>query len=93
MTMPTMSATDVKNRIGDLWNAADIEPVTVERNGSPRYVVASVDKYVAIPREEYDRLRGLKAPPRLGFAKALFAGVDTDALLEVDLTEAMRDYL
>ena len=91
--MPKMSATDVKNRIGDLWNTADLEPVTVERNGSPSYIVASVAKYVVISREEYDRLRGAKAAPRLGFAKAFFAGTDTDALLAVDLGDAMRDYL
>ena len=47
--MTTISASDVKNRIGDLWDSADKEPVIVERNGKPRYMVTAIDKYVAIP--------------------------------------------
>jgi len=91
--MTTISASDVKNRIGDLWATADKEPVVVERNGKPRYLVAAFDKYVAIPKEEYDRLRGAKPAPRLGFAREVFAGADIDALLEVDLTGAMQDFI
>lgn len=76
--MITMSATGAKNKIGDLWDLATKERVTIERNGSPRFLVVSADTYVAIPREEYDRLRkGETRPPRqIGFAKDLFAGVD-----------------
>ena len=93
--MITMSATDAKNKIGDLWELADKEPVTIERNGTARYIVSPVDTYVTLPREEYDRLRGgTEHPPRqIGFAKELFAGTDIDALLNVDLTDVMQEYL
>jgi hypothetical protein len=91
--MATITATEAKNRIGELWEMADHEPVIVERNGTPRYLVAALDKYVAIPRDEYDRLRGVGVPPRLGFAQQLLEGVDTDALLQMDLDETLREYL
>lgn len=91
--MMTITATEAKNRIGELWDMADNEPVIVERNGTPRYLVASLDKYVAVSRDEYDRLRGVTATPRLGFAQQLLAGIDTDALLQVDLSETLREYL
>jgi len=90
-----MSATDVKNKIGELWDLAATEPVTIERNGTPRFIVMPADSYVAVPRAEYDRLcGGADRPPRqIGFAKELLAEVDVDALLAVDLTEAMREYM
>jgi hypothetical protein len=88
-----MSATDVKNHIGELWEIADSEPVIVERNGTPRYLVASFDKYVAVPREEYDRLRGAVATPRLGFAKHILADTDVDALLQIDLSQVLQEHL
>jgi hypothetical protein len=93
--MVTMSATDAKNKIGELWDIADREPVTIERNGTPRYLVVPVGAYVAVPREEYDRLRGgaPRQSRRIGFARTVFAGADIAALLDVDLSEAMKDYL
>ncbi len=91
--MTTISASDVKNRIGDLWDSADVEPVVVVRNGQPRYLVAAIDKYVAITRDEYDRLRGAKQAPRLGFAKDLFADADIDAILNVDLGASMEEHV
>ncbi|HEY3330081.1 MAG TPA: hypothetical protein VGK19_08690 [Capsulimonadaceae bacterium] len=83
--MATVSATDAKNRIGDLWSMADIEPVTIERNGSPRYQLISTDHYVAIPKAEYDRLKATRRAPQFGFARQAFADFDSESLLAVDL--------
>jgi len=93
--MVTMSATDAKNKIGELWELASKEPVTIERNGKAQYMIVPVDTYVAVLRSDYERLRaGEDRPPRqIGFAKELFAGADVNALLDVDLTEAMREYI
>jgi PHD/YefM family antitoxin component YafN of YafNO toxin-antitoxin module len=91
--MITISATDAKNKIGELWDLADREPVTVERNGKARYMLISIDDYVAVPREEYERTRSNRPAPRFGCAKHLFEGVDTDALLAVDLSDMFRDYI
>jgi len=41
--MQTISATDAKNRIGELWEMAEREPVTVERNGLPSFQVISLE--------------------------------------------------
>ncbi len=90
--MQTISATDAKNRIGELWSLADKEPVTVEINGTARYVVVSLENYAVISKEEYDRLRAPKKAPRPGFAKDLFAGIDTAKLLAVDVSEEFEDY-
>jgi PHD/YefM family antitoxin component YafN of YafNO toxin-antitoxin module len=93
--MITMSATDAKNKIGELWDLADKEPVTIERNGTARYVVVPVGSYVAVSRAEYDRLLGYDSHPQrqIGFAAELLDGFDVDALLEVDLSDAMREYM
>jgi PHD/YefM family antitoxin component YafN of YafNO toxin-antitoxin module len=91
--MKTISATDAKNKIGELWDLADKEPVTVERNGKARYLLVPLDRYVAISKDEYKRLRGPRKAPRMGFAKDLFVGVDTAALLAVDISDEMKDYM
>ncbi|MGO8670429.1 MAG: type II toxin-antitoxin system Phd/YefM family antitoxin [Capsulimonadaceae bacterium] len=90
--MPTVSATEAKNRIGDLWQLAELERVTIERNGVPKFRLISTDHYVAIPIEEYSRLRSLRRTPRRGFAKAQFEGFDTDTLLAVDVTAEFEGY-
>jgi hypothetical protein len=91
--MQTISATDTKNRIGELWEMAEREPVTVERNGLPTFQVIAIDKYVAVPREEYDRMVAGSKGMQPGFAADLFEGVDVDALLAVDLLPVFKDYL
>jgi len=83
--MHSMSATNVRNRIGDLWKMAEQAPVTVERNGTPCFQVIAIDKYVAVPREEYERMKSGSKGLQPGFAADLFEGVDVDALLAVDI--------
>ncbi len=84
--MPTVSATEAKKRIGQLWRLAETEPVTIERNGVPKYQIISTDRYVAVPLEVYARLCATRRAPRFGFARHLLLTVDTDALLKVDIT-------
>lgn len=91
--MATMSATDVKNHIGELWELADREPVTIERNGMPKYQLVSTEKYVVVEVDEYNRLKSNKRVPRRGFAKHLLKGFDMDALLAVDVTSEFEGYL
>jgi len=91
--MATISATDAKNKIGDLWAMAEQEPVTIERNGVPKYQLISTDHYVAVTVEEYDRLKSVKRAPRLGFAKEELAGLDVDALLAVDISAEFEGYI
>lgn len=89
--MAEISTTEAKYVIGRLWSLADHEPVTVTQQGSPRYVVASADTHVVVSREEWERMIGERKAPQFGFAKELFGNVDTDALLAVDVSEAIED--
>jgi hypothetical protein len=88
-----MSATDAKNHIGELWELADREPVTIERNGVPKYQLISTDQYVAVPVGEYALLRSSRRAPRFGFAKDLLKDLDTDALLAVDAGTELEAFL
>ena len=83
--MVTMNATDARNNIGKLWDAASREPVTIESAGKPIAVVLSP--------EEYDRLTSNRMPRRAGFAKELLADVDVDALLATPIDDAFADYM
>jgi hypothetical protein len=85
--MATISATDAKNKIGDLWALAEVEPVTIERNGIAKFQLISTDSFVAVPIEEYKHLKANRRTPELGFGRELFAGVDVDALLAVDISD------
>jgi PHD/YefM family antitoxin component YafN of YafNO toxin-antitoxin module len=91
--MAKVSATEAKNKIGELWALAEVEPVTVERNGVSAFQIISTKHYVAVPIEEYDRLKENKPIPKFGFAKDIFKGVDTDALLAVDILGEFEEYL
>jgi hypothetical protein len=88
-----MSATDAKNHIGELWELAEREPVTIEHNGVPRYQLISTDRYVAVPVDEYARLKAARRTPRFGFARKLFKDFDTDALLAVDAGAELEAFL
>jgi PHD/YefM family antitoxin component YafN of YafNO toxin-antitoxin module len=91
--MATMSATDAKNKIGELWDLAEQEPVTIERNGVAKYQLISTDKYIALPKHEYERLRSVKRVPRRGFAREALKDLDVEALLAVDISAEFEDYL
>lgn len=88
--MATVSATDAKNRIGELWDLADQEPVTIERNGVARYQVISTDHFVAVPVEEYARLKSIRPSRQFGFAREQLKNLDVAALLAVDVTAELE---
>ena len=88
--MATVSATDAKNRIGELWALAEEAPVTIERNGVAKFQVISTEHYVAVPIDEFDRLKSKRRTPRFGFAKDYFQGVDTDALLAINASTELE---
>jgi len=50
--MRVIAASEMKNRLGAYFEAAQTEPLTVERSGRPSVVVVSV--------AEYERLKGLE---------------------------------
>ncbi|MBT3350642.1 MAG: type II toxin-antitoxin system Phd/YefM family antitoxin [Nitrospinaceae bacterium] len=49
----TVTATDAKNRFGDLLHRVvyDHEPVLVERNGRPMAVLVDIDQYLELKRK------------------------------------------
>jgi hypothetical protein len=91
--MAKISATDAKNKIGELWALAEHEPVIVEFNGVPKFQVSAIESYATIPKEEYERVKNLKKVPQFGFAKEYLAGLDVDALLSVDISDQFEGSL
>ena len=81
--MSTMSANDAKARFGQLLDAAQREPVTIEKHGRPIAVVLSKDAYDEIEALKLERLR---TEVQLGL-DALTKGdsieVDTDGLRDM----------
>ena len=78
-----MSANDAKARFGQLLDAAQREPVTIEKHGRPIAVVLSKDAYDEIEALKLERLR---TEVQLGL-DALTKGdsieVDTDGLRDM----------
>ena len=83
--MVIINATTARNNIGKLWNAAAIEPVTIQSAGKPIAVVLSPD--------EYAKLTGQLKPRQGGFAKDLFPGVDIDDLLSTPIDDVFAEYM
>ena len=82
--MVTITATEARNSIGELWRQAANEPVTVLSAGQAVAVVLSPD--------EFARLTARQRGARAGFAKHLFNGVDLNALLETNIDDVFEDY-
>ena len=83
--MVTMNASDARNNIGKLWDAASREPVTVESAGKPIAVVLSP--------EEYDKLKGRRHRRQAGTMRHLFEGVDVNALLATPIDDVFSEYM
>ncbi len=83
--MATISVTEARDDLGKLWEKAAQEPVTVLNAGKPIAVVLSPD--------EYDKMMTRRKPRRAGAGRHLFAGVDVNALLAVDVTDAFAEAL
>lgn len=50
--MLTVSATEIKNRLGQYLARVAVEPVAVEKNGRPVAVLLSFDEYEALQRSD-----------------------------------------
>jgi prevent-host-death family protein len=81
----TITATQARNKIGELWEAVAREPVTVTSNGVPTAVVLSP--------EDYSRLTLPRKPRMPGSMKYLLQNVDTDALLATPIDDVFADYM
>jgi PHD/YefM family antitoxin component YafN of YafNO toxin-antitoxin module len=90
--MTRVTATEATNKLDDIWALADKEPVIVEHNGVPKYKVISMDRYVAVSGQEYDRLGSARRSPSFGFARQEFPAFDSNALLAVDVTNEFENY-
>jgi len=82
--MTTITATEARNHIGQLWRKAADEPVTVLSTGKAIAVVLSPAEFAKLTAQR----RGAKA----GFARHLFPEVDWNALLETSLDDVFEDY-
>lgn len=84
--MVTFTATEARNNIGKLWEAAANEPVLVEAAGKPMVVVMSA--------EEYNKLTGSPRKPRIaGTGANLLANLDVDDLLSTPIDEVFEEYM
>ncbi len=75
--MKTVTALDAKNRLGEVLEAAQRQPVSITRNGRPAVVVISAESYARRQRMARDRLR--QAMQRAG-EHAAAQGMNEDAL-------------
>ncbi|MES2283454.1 MAG: type II toxin-antitoxin system Phd/YefM family antitoxin [Pseudomonadota bacterium] len=62
--MSTFSALEAKNRLGQIIDAAQREPVTITRHGRPAVVVLAVQEYEALLAGTSTLIR-LQKPPEL----------------------------
>jgi antitoxin Phd len=62
--MSTFSALEAKNRLGQIIDAAQREPVTITRHGRPAVVVLAIQDYEALLAGNPAFLR-LQKPPEL----------------------------
>jgi prevent-host-death family protein len=76
-----MAALEAKNRFGELLDAAQREPVTIEKHGRPVAVVVSAEDYAAL---EAAKLAALRAEIEKGIA-------DVAAGRTVDGRKVFRD--
>jgi prevent-host-death family protein len=55
--MPTVRASDAKNRFGEMVDIAQREPVRIERHGRAVAVLVSEAEYAALEQMKLERLR------------------------------------
>ena len=83
--MVTINATEARNNIGKLWDAASREPVTVESAGKPIAIVMSPEENVRLTRK--------RTPRQSGGMRQLFAGVDVNELLATPVDDVFAEHL
>ena len=55
--METITATEVKNRLGDFLLKVQREPIAIEKNGKPVAVTMSMEDYKLVEEFKLERLR------------------------------------
>lgn len=75
--MKSVTALEAKNRLGEVLEAAQRQPVSITRNGRPSVVVISAESYARRQRMARERLR--QALARAG-GQASARGLTDDAL-------------
>ena len=87
--MTHITATFAKNNIGEVWEMAKQGPVEVLSNGSPVAFILSPEEFhhLSQSRSHLGRKR------RIGLMAEQFKGFDTNELLNVDVSEAFKDYM
>jgi prevent-host-death family protein len=75
--MKSVTALEAKNRLGEVLEAAQRQPVSITRNGRPSVVVISAESYARRQRMARERLR--QALARAG-KQASARGLTDDAL-------------
>jgi len=83
--MVTINASDARNNIGKLWEAASREPVTIESAGKPIAIVLSP--------EAYEKLAGRRKRREAGTMRHLFAGIDVNELLATPIDDVFSEYM
>ncbi len=62
--MSTFSALEAKNRLGQILDAAQREPVTITRHGRPAVVVLAVQDYEALLEGRSEKSPSPKKKPK-----------------------------
>ncbi|MES2190232.1 MAG: type II toxin-antitoxin system Phd/YefM family antitoxin [Pseudomonadota bacterium] len=62
--MTTFSALEAKNRLGQILDAAQREPVTITRHGRPAVIVLAVQDYEALLEGQPEKVAAAKKKPK-----------------------------
>ncbi|MES2400354.1 MAG: type II toxin-antitoxin system Phd/YefM family antitoxin [Pseudomonadota bacterium] len=62
--MTSFSALEAKNRLGQILDAAQREPVTITRHGRPTVIVLAVQDYEALLEGQPEKLPAAKKKPK-----------------------------
>lgn len=80
--MKTVNSTDMKNKMGQYFQMAMAEPISVERNGRPIAILISVDEYERLTHIE-DAYWGEKA--RAAEAEGFLSEKETKEFIKASL--------
>ncbi len=81
--MRTVTATEAKQRLAALLDAAQREPVVIRRQNR--------DIAVIMPAEEYERIRDIKASEFQRFSDLVAGRAKARGLTEATLTDLLQD--
>ncbi len=73
-----VTATEAKNRLGQVLDAAQSQPVTIEKNGRRHSVILSAERYDELLRSVQPQLRGRQVRTASDFYKQHKEWVDAE---------------